>query len=1212
VVLFPPDVDGRRRAKSVLFWSGPDGFFTYPGDRVGADLQEAVFDSDPRPSRSATIAIPVCGLPAYPNDQPFCPNHAVRVTSRSYEYEMVTEPFQTQPHPNNRRLSTESVYPVATQANGTCPGCAYHSTSFSNLLGQTWDGNGRHYNTETHSGNLGNDSRTITTYWTPSVSPWFPNLFNRRTDTLGSSTLDRFFEFTPSNGFPRGDSIYDLTQHIVFLNCRFDDGLGNVGQEFSATYTNQFSAPRSDACSFNYSVFPPNVVGTNGDAFGKVYTYQNGLLKTMRWINANPPNPTWYAKNYIRDLSTGWVTFSSDPTGLGTNYSYDSLGRVTSIIPPGGDAPTNISYDLPTQTTAIRDGGTGLFTRQQYLYDGLGRLLREIRLMPANSYAVRLTRYDPAGHTSFVSEWAACPDLPTCGGASPTAGTNYSNFDPFGRAQTIRKADGAMTTVSFADGSSLYSDTLKTVTVNNITGTCSNGCTGGSQATTGYRYDAFGRLTAVTEPGGDLTSYTYDVNGKITSVLQSSATDSQTRSFTLDLAGFLRFETTPEKGTVSYDTYGSLGNLLSETEPGGLVVSRTYDFAGRLTGVTSGGLRYLTNCFDGGGCVDGNSGYGGGLYPAGKLTRRIGFNPLSPSTPSVTDDLTYSDPAGRLSTQATTVTGGTNLSTTQRWIYNGLGLLAHHYHPQQTGNSLFVVSTDYDAGLLLTEYVNGIPMVKTITYQASGALGRYTTGIGITDVTTTIGQDAVSLLPRPTSIATTGAISNFSTGTYTYDGAGNIMAIGSDAFGYDLRSRLTSATLSSVGSQAYSYDRYGNLLSKAGNTFCSGTCTNNQIAGATYLRGNLTAYAGQNFTWDGLDRMISNQASTLWSYLYDGSDERIAKIPPTGNWTFTVRDEAKKVISEYSGSTTSRDNVFLGNQLAVSYANAAVSGNGPVWVFYASDHLGTPRLLTDAIGSPVEPQPRRYWPYGEAAITPGSFQVLRFATMELDADGGTGSIASDRYYDHARSHVGGLGRFLSPDTLGGRPNRPQSWNRYAYANSNPLRYVDPNGREPLELTAAGLLGLGYLATAAVAVYYSNIFRVSSQQAITVPTYMTQLQTLNGPQVLERERDTGLIGVSDEVVQSKARDKSLPPAERLRYIKEEKTRGLRNIDKARGGQREPKKPPQDDPSKSRGAVDPSSGDRDERQEPQKEQPSQVNCPSTTDPRCSVTQKRLVPD
>ena len=40
-----------------------------------------------------------------------------------------------------------------------------------------------------------------------------------------------------------------------------------------------------------------------------------------------------------------------------------------------------------------------------------------------------------------------------------------------------------------------------------------------------------------------------------------------------------------------------------------------------------------------------------------------------------------------------------------------------------------------------------------------------------------------------------------------------------------------------------------------------------------------------------------------------------------------------------------------------------------------------------------------------------------------------------------------MGRFMQPDPLlnSGQPWNPQSWNRYAYTENNPLRYTDPTG-----------------------------------------------------------------------------------------------------------------------------------------------------------------------
>jgi uncharacterized protein RhaS with RHS repeats len=45
----------------------------------------------------------------------------------------------------------------------------------------------------------------------------------------------------------------------------------------------------------------------------------------------------------------------------------------------------------------------------------------------------------------------------------------------------------------------------------------------------------------------------------------------------------------------------------------------------------------------------------------------------------------------------------------------------------------------------------------------------------------------------------------------------------------------------------------------------------------------------------------------------------------------------------------------------------------------------------------------------------------------------------------ARYYSAALSRFLSVDPLGGLARNPQSWNGYAYARNNPLRFIDPTG-----------------------------------------------------------------------------------------------------------------------------------------------------------------------
>ncbi len=1055
VVLTPPDVDGNRRAKSVLFWSGPAGnAIQTSGDRTGSDIREATYDSDPNPA--SAISQPACGGAT---DYPFCANKAVRVTLRTHEYDTCSvEIGSCANNPLlNRRLKSETTYYGTTAADGTCSSCPYRALTYSELPGRTWNGNGQHYNIETISGNLGNDNRTTTTYWTPSTAPWFPNLLDKRITTDATGSLNQYFDYdhtAQANGFLRGTLTWDSGRSLLFADCRYTktsqgvvDTHGNVASRYTGTFAWPPPEPGPNAC-FTLRPDPASWAGSpgNGDIFATDFTYQNGQRVSARAVNG-PAQGGWLKYDVTRDSKTGWITSSRDTAGLQTSYLYDSLGRPTSITAPG-ETVTAVSYPSPVQTIATRNGGPGLSTYEEYDYDGLGRTVRERRLMPGSRYAKRYTKFDPAGNDYFKSEWVddataetVSANLQTScsfpGGSlstfRPTSapGTYRLCYDPFGRPQqAVGSMHSSLQTISRVDGSAFYSDTQEAATTACVHGTYSGGsCSGGTDSTTAIRADAFGRITSVTEPGGDVTSYGYDVNGKLTSVAQGA----QTRTFLYDRFGFLRSETTPEKGTITYDTIGSLGNVLQQTEPGNLVLSRSFDYAGRLTSVSSNeGRTYVANTYD-------EPSRGSSL---GKLTTSVSTNYPPSGQSTVTDSFWYAGTGGRLSTKTTAVSTGGLPQLTESFYYNSLGLMSGHVHPRpETPNTLpFVVATEYDQGLPVRQYLNGLQLVKSVSYQPSGALAGYTNGLGIGfDVVTTVEPDGV--LPRPRKIyATLGnGTKPFNLDSYSYDGTGNISVIGADTFGYDSRSRLVSASYPSNGSQQFSYDRFGNMNSRTGVNAQSFTvdAATNHVAGYDYLRGNLMGPAGWvSYTWDGLDRMAS-QTFGSWTYLYNAENERIGKQSQAAGWTFTLRDLDKRVSTEFAGSTPSRDNVFLGNLLVASYANTSVGGNTSPWSFYSPDHLGTPRFVAH-IDVP-DSESHKFWPYGEEVQPQTAPQRLRFAAMERDDE-------SSRFYDHARHHDFGFARFLGPDQLSGHVGDAQSWNRYAYSRNNPLKYVDPDGR----------------------------------------------------------------------------------------------------------------------------------------------------------------------
>lgn len=101
-----------------------------------------------------------------------------------------------------------------------------------------------------------------------------------------------------------------------------------------------------------------------------------------------------------------------------------------------------------------------------------------------------------------------------------------------------------------------------------------------------------------------------------------------------------------------------------------------------------------------------------------------------------------------------------------------------------------------------------------------------------------------------------------------------------------------------------------------------------------------------------------------------------------------------------------------------------------------TDALGSVVALTDESRMVVER--REYEPYG-AQLTPAVQDGPGYTGHVQDA--GTGLVyMQQRYYDPT------LGRFLSVDPVAAR-SAGDNFNRYWYANNNPYRFHDPDGRE---------------------------------------------------------------------------------------------------------------------------------------------------------------------
>ena len=142
----------------------------------------------------------------------------------------------------------------------------------------------------------------------------------------------------------------------------------------------------------------------------------------------------------------------------------------------------------------------------------------------------------------------------------------------------------------------------------------------------------------------------------------------------------------------------------------------------------------------------------------------------------------------------------------------------------------------------------------------------------------------------------------------------------------------------------------------------------------------------------------------------------------------------------FMGKSTVPSKVLYGliaTFVVAAMLQTAPASAGDTVYYYYTDSLHSAVAVTDAHGNVLE---RTYYaPYG---------QVLNRDLR--DGPGYTGHEEDPEtglVYMQQRYYCPECGRFLSVDPIGVDPTSGGNFNRYEYANDNPYRYTDPDGRE---------------------------------------------------------------------------------------------------------------------------------------------------------------------
>jgi RHS repeat-associated protein len=254
-------------------------------------------------------------------------------------------------------------------------------------------------------------------------------------------------------------------------------------------------------------------------------------------------------------------------------------------------------------------------------------------------------------------------------------------------------------------------------------------------------------------------------------------------------------------------------------------------------------------------------------------------------------------------------------------------------------------------------------------------------------------------------------------------------------------SRIASVNCgNSTWAQNFSYDAFGNINKTvpSGATGTSyqaaySTVTNQVSGGPSYdANGNQLTSTPAALTWNALNQPITVNSTTA---TYDALGRMVEKGSGSTYTQFVFRPSGA-ILAVYSGGLTKGTIPLPGGSTAI------YNGSGLNYLRH-TDWLGSSRLATTWAHAVYSKE--AYAPFGETYNEVGTPD--RSFTGQ-DQDVATGSGGAGVYDFLFRKYDPSAGRWLSPDPYGWNAvnqTAPQSLNRYAYAQNDPLSFYDPNG-----------------------------------------------------------------------------------------------------------------------------------------------------------------------
>lgn len=413
-------------------------------------------------------------------------------------------------------------------------------------------------------------------------------------------------------------------------------------------------------------------------------------------------------------------------------------------------------------------------------------------------------------------------------------------------------------------------------------------------------------------------------------------------------------------------------------------------------------------------------------------------------TPSVISTSTVTPTSTPTPTPTKTPTS-TPITAVLNYVYDNNDALSQITYPNGA-----VVAYSPDAlgrATQVSGYASGV------SYFANSQLKQLT--LSNTKLVTYV-QDNNRLLPKGMTVSGVVGLS------YVYDSVGNLSSISDSlnptynrSFGYDGLNRLTSAS-GVWGVGTIGYDAANNISSKTMGvnslTYTYDTTSKrlNSITGTTPytfaydVYGNVISNGRDTFTYDDASQLKMINQTTPTSFTYDGNGNRVTSFKGADTRYFVYSKSGSLMYEKNLGTGDSVTYIYLQGSLL---AQSAVTSGVTQTSYYHNDLLGSPIAATSQGGTLLWRE--EYDPYGSKLLKQNTTNRLWYTGHAHDEDSGLTYMGA-RYYDPI------VGRFMGIDPVGFKETNPISFNRYAYANNNPYKFIDPDGRD-----AVGIIYRGY-------------------------------------------------------------------------------------------------------------------------------------------------------